>query len=834
MSFEKEKNKMKITYIELNGYYRFSLNNIEHFSMNLNAPVQLILGLNGCGKSSLMSELSPLPGDKNDFNKTGSKIIKLEENHKEYILKNDFGSKHVHSFICDGEELNLGGTITIQLELVKQHFSLTKEIHDLLSNKEKFTKMSSSRRKEWFLKLCDTNYDFAIRVFKELSIRLRDVVGAIRTAKKTLVVESEKLLQEDTLKALHDEANNLHECLNHLLEYRKPIENDLTVISIEQSKLDEQLKIENNIISNVLNQIRNKSFTTEQYENTIENCKKHIAQSQYTIAKLTESFNSNLKKINILEKTEGETLDKLKSEFQNLTKEIQTDTLMLKELPYLESHHLEQFNSVKLHLLEIFNTIPNNKDLKYNKNSLQNAKESLNEIKYKKQMLIEKKVSTITSIKHIESHKDKKDTNCPNCKYRFSLNYDQKQIDNLNATLLSYEETIEKELEPKIKELELFVEECNNYSLLYSQFKQLTDSCPNLIEYWKYLLNKKVLIITPESGLHELNKIESSIEIQIDNNFRNKRLKEITDLINAFTEIGSDDMHGLRNANAQLIEDINIQTDKLVNNTERLNRNQTEFNHYKKVNNSILLINELISKKDKLLKDEIETERRTVFNQLIKDLQSQLAYKEHILNTAAAQKAIVDNLSKQIDSFMKQEKSLSILVKQLSPTEGLIAKGLLGFIKNFVDQMNSLLSTLWAYPIEIKSCEMLEGAEIDLDYKFPFILDDSNHSIKDVSLGSSGIEEVINLVFVLIAIQYLKVSNYPLNCDEIGVHFDKTHRTAVTAMIRSLIEQEAFSQVFIISHYMEQYGSLRNLEVCVLNPTNVIVPEKYNQHVKMF
>ena len=42
---------MKILYIELNGYKRFLLNQIDHFSMHLPSLVQLVIGTNGSGKA---------------------------------------------------------------------------------------------------------------------------------------------------------------------------------------------------------------------------------------------------------------------------------------------------------------------------------------------------------------------------------------------------------------------------------------------------------------------------------------------------------------------------------------------------------------------------------------------------------------------------------------------------------------------------------------------------------------------------------------------------------------------------------------------------------------
>ena len=161
---------MIYTYIELESYKRFSLNRIDKFTMTLTSPLQLVLGSNGCGKSSLLSELSPLPAHHADFHKSGKKVFKLTHNHYEYTLKSIFAPHQKHSFLraAPGEEpieLNEGGTAAVQRELVKHQFGFTSEIHEFITGKEPFDRMSPARRKEWFITLCETNYDYAIKVY---------------------------------------------------------------------------------------------------------------------------------------------------------------------------------------------------------------------------------------------------------------------------------------------------------------------------------------------------------------------------------------------------------------------------------------------------------------------------------------------------------------------------------------------------------------------------------------------------------------------------------------------------------------------------------------------
>ena len=71
---------MKITSLKLSGYRRFSLNNLTNFEITPTSNIQIVLGTNGSGKSSLLEALSPYPQAKSDFLKGGHKILEIEHN----------------------------------------------------------------------------------------------------------------------------------------------------------------------------------------------------------------------------------------------------------------------------------------------------------------------------------------------------------------------------------------------------------------------------------------------------------------------------------------------------------------------------------------------------------------------------------------------------------------------------------------------------------------------------------------------------------------------------------------------------------------------------------
>ncbi len=135
--------------------------------------------------------------------------------------------------------------------------------------------------------------------------------------------------------------------------------------------------------------------------------------------------------------------------------------------------------------------------------------------------------------------------------------------------------------------------------------------------------------------------------------------------------------------------------------------------------------------------------------------------------------------------------------------------------------------------MEVIPCGINEDGGVELDYRFPLMVHTKDNVQPDVSKGSSGMKEVIDFSFVITAMKYLGLSNAPIYLDEWGKTLDVMHKRASIDALKALLEQQHFTQLFLISHDFSQYTSLSNCEVCVLDPTNIVVPGAYNSHVEI-
>ncbi len=104
---------------------------------------------------------------------------------------------------------------------------------------------------------------------------------------------------------------------------------------------------------------------------------------------------------------------------------------------------------------------------------------------------------------------------------------------------------------------------------------------------------------------------------------------------------------------------------------------------------------------------------------------------------------------------------------------------------------------------------------------------------KDVAHGSTGHREIVDLAFKVTAMEHMGLAESPLMLDEFGSSLDEVHRVQSMQVIKNLMEQKPFTQLFMVSHYEASYGSLTQAEICVLCAANITIPPSmtYNKHV---
>lgn len=850
---------MKYLSLELKGFKRMALNDVQYFKITMTEAIQLILGTNGSGKSSLLQEMSPLPGDPSAFYKDGYKCIKISKSGVIYTLKSMFGSTAKHSFLKDDLELNSGGTQSVQRELVRQEFNYDQEMHELVIGNEKFHSMSPARRREWFTKMSDISYDYALSIFAKFKERHRDTVGALKLARKHLVAETSKLISKAEEDKLRAEVDFTHRELTVLMEERAPLDRPIADINSARTIGYQELAVLSNRllrmrfsapygshaygVDPLSNAVRDDwgafitpCFTsTESVDEYLAGLREQLSAKTALLNKAAEEHRNVEITISALTRT-GEAGIKELEEKRDTLRGQRAEVLLKRKLnlegldPFLAKSAVETIQET---LTAIFVDLPSNEDRQYSTGRLQELEQKLFNEKDRLTKAQAEVVRLVAMEQHLVSHRDSNSIECPSCNHRWVVNYSVEKHDAVKTAIATQEENA-LAIERKISSLSSDIAANKLYRDLYVEYVRCTRNWPVLAPLWDYIAEQGYVVKAPRMALTTLDIFKVDMEVELEAVVINNSLGEILALIELAAVAGDSNLAESKQKLAECVLSIEL----LTRDISQLQKLYSDHADYKRqlIEGFDLSrkISDLMNSQEMLTADLIEALRRDSLNHCSRQLQQSLATKQSALQAAGLQRGITAELEKRIEKLTVEEEAAKLLVKELSPTEGLIAENLLGFIRSFTGIMNALIRKVWTYPLKITECGTVSDGTAVLDYKFPLMVERHDNVVPDVAQGSSGMKEIINVAFKIVAMAHLKLTEYPLFLDEFAASFDESHRTAATATVKALMEQNKFSQLFMVSHYQAGHGSFTNAQVCVLCPSNVTVPVEthYNQHVE--
>lgn len=818
---------MKIESLELVGYKFLALSNIDYIKLTPENKLQLILGTNGSGKSSLMAELSPLPAVPAHYAKEGRKVIEIKHLNDHYELKSLFSSTgNKFHFIRNGEELNLGHTVTVYRELVKKHFGITQDVHDIMLGVNGFHSMSTMERRNWFTKISDADYTFAIQYYQKLKEQLRDVQGASKLVQSRLVSESEKLLDRESEAKLREEITELNKVVNLLLDLKAPVsstsenphskiqhyEENLTKLSKQVKSYRAQfLNVENyRSVNDIDNDMIDVQSNINAYRLKMEELYKTIDEKQKTIDVIKKAnVDSNKDIDNVIDSLEAE----IASLSGNLTTGIQFDD---------NRQAMQALSSIQEHLISIFISVPENGNWTINRDAYIEMIQKQSFLTTKKADIDARIFKLINKRKELEHFKEHNQIECPKCSHVWHKGYDEAIYQQVIRDIESSAREVET-VQTEIDKLNVEIEKAKEYLEYQRAFVEVAKAWTMLNPLWKHIQETELFfkaprqIITLMEHLRRDFLIHSDIErlvAQLQDNFKVKEVIATTETTNLQTLEDNIEEH------TRLLHRINQDVLKLSQKLSRLKL-------YKDISLRLKSLEEQIQQnltlRESTLNQLIDSYKRNALNDTINVVKLEISTKEQILSKIDIQKALVSDLQSQLKDYNEKVEVLKIAVKELSPSEGLIAKGLTGFINHFLNQVNKFIKKIWAYPLELLPV-VAEDDGVDLDYKFPVRVNDG-YGPPDVSKGSSAMKEIIDLAFKVVSVQYLGLTEAPLYLDEPSKAFDSSHRTAMFRMIDNFLLTSNFSQIFMISHFEHCYGCIKNTDITVLCSNNIVLPK---------
>lgn len=800
---------MKITYLKLEKYKRFPLSNLEIFEKEFTSKLTMILGPNGSGKSSLISELTPLPAGKDNFHKGGYKEIHIDHDNKQYKLISDFRDHSKFYFYCDDENLNLSTNVTMQKELVYQHFGITTAIHELLTGAENFTEMSLLGRKKLFHAITHLNIDTILSNYEKLKEELKNNEFLHKTLTNQLVLEKHKLSDTNALETLKYKVTSYREHIDSLLAIRQEIYRFSHGESMEESAEGlKNLEVRKRDLYD-RNYIYFVSYSVGTLTARLQTATNQYNASEIQLKTLYGSLEKLLNEKKTLSLTNSKNIEELQSEYDNLAAGINNRRNMisvLKDKDFVLSEVFSVLQILESSLPEILETLPENADRRYSKQIYNALNENKANVLQKLNQLLEQHSTLRAELKELENHKR---LDCPNCHH----NWLPAEVDGRLATLQTQISVIEKERASNaalLTEIQIEIDIQTTYLTQLQLFMNLYSSTKNTVgQMWNVVSERSLLHNEPSSILQVVRSAITDCNTYQAIGELTNRQNEIKDLINRIKELTHTNQFSIDKEILSIEEDI-------YNQQTKQDEIKTAIGDIKYATGIYATMSKLDTAIKLATSDLQEANMKHLAIELMKEIDAELSLTKVSLleleREISKQNMTESNISKleaQLEEVNEHVKVLKILTEELSPKNGFIAKTISNFLNVIINSINSIIAGVWDYKMVLKPINIDEDA---LNYKFKVEVED-RLVIDDIVKVSGGMKEIINLAMKITLYKLLRLDNYPIYLDEYGVKLDQQHRSKITDIIFKMINSNVYSQIFLITHIDMAFSYFKDTEV---------------------
>lgn len=775
--------------------------------------VQMVLGTNGSGKSSLLSiGFSPLPADSKDFFKGGGREVHIEDRGRKFVIVEKFNDKNYYSFKVDGEEKNDGHTITVQLELCKEYFNYTREIHDFITGATKFTQLTAQARRDWIVKMSEADFSFAFREFERFRKGYSSSTSVVNFLRGRINEERARLLDPNDVVEMRKRADELRATIRELMSFPRVDSGYVSMAELmdDYNELFKQLD----------------SFLGREYPKTLVGGKTYddlIAELSERSTELRAIQTERANNINVLNQRLGRIKSMMDIDPEALAIEQEQQVQMLGTIPpsrvQLHESMLMRAEPVLHELRKAVMDLPATRTTHH---ALMQISDRLraSQTSYDK---AENILNNIAQQLHQISRCEK--ISCPSCNHDF--------IPGVSATAVSeleqrqsrgseYVKTVGHELAELQEEFHTADNNYRSYERLEEIRRQYGQQYPGVFAYIDSVGGFDL-----GRGLHEkLGLYEREVNLHEQRSGLVRRIEEIQQALDNYEREGAgfsalrEEQEALSKSYRKVYEEREA-VDLTLNEVRRDKVYGEYFEiHYNQVEDKVEQF------KQKLVR-YLDREASIMAEEEISKLQTTLAINETALAEDDLVMTIVKDLETQLAKMEITQKAYKRLTDEMSPKTGLIAEQVTQQIGAIVGGVNMMIKRVWNHPLFIQ-LPSKEG--VDLDYKFPIV--DENRTRADISKGSDSMLEIVNRAFVLTLYYSLNMSGYPLFLDEPGRTFDETHAQSLIPLVKDLVDSDRFSQILIISHDSDTQRAFPDSETIIIDDRNINYPYPYNEHVE--
>lgn len=838
MSYEVER-------IILKGFAGLGLHDIKEFDFTIRAKTVIILGGNGCGKSSFLGIYFPIAIAKTDFKVGGSYVNYSAKDGVKYrfsMKRNEANLQCSIKNISTGEQICKDVNPKVYNMHVEDILGLNKEIIDFLNGNTRLTKANSTTRKAWFTMLSTTDLTAGLNFYKKLRTHHRDL-GAVcdHLSRKIAEIKLRVVESEEERVAIKERLTSMEA---EIREYSSP-----AIRELEEMRTHTSAPL---------------SYFLEQHGRRVENAAKGVqaipADANMSDDKLAELTECAQAARDTVSRIDGEIValnrelagyenalqrqaylmrnhEGLQAQLTDVTARHKASTVAVGE--YLYTHLLElpisQLQPVERLLGELLKDISRELDFITGTERLAVVEEQI--------AAMENELSSVTSaaeyasmrireIEHDLSHYDQTDdVECPQCQHVFkpgvsktreSLTVAHAHMTEARNTAEARRQQLQADRGPALDKLRA-MRKLREIVIGHSNH-------PVLSALFKTLYTEEVLTVNRAKLRAVVGRFEAELTGAIEHIKLSEQLQKVSsEWESALASVGELDPKLLNKADEtrERLAALSAKRAEALGYEAQYNDSISVINRYR---TTIEEFNELQEKmRGAVEATYVEALWDTVAKNKDRLLDTYSACRTRWSAMEAELKQLAD-LEKEHAEHVERRYTTGHMIQAWSPEKGVLQKYYFKAIRRITEMMNHHIRNCWSYGMRVLPCSADNG---DLNYQFPYSLKDKPEPVSDIAKSSTGQSEIIDLAFRLVAYRALGLEEYPLLLDEPATGFDENHRGALVDFIKRLLEQKMFSQLLVVSHLSDVHTRLSEAEYCVIEKEGVTLPERYNESIRI-
>lgn len=773
--------KLEILELVVVGYKRLALKDDRSYVITP-SNIHLILGTNGSGKSSLMELLTPLPPQTKDFIEDGYKKITFRYDGSVYEV---YSTNNKHTMTRDGEPIIENAGINKMIELCYEYFKITPALHRFMLGKVSMSTMSLQYRKDFITSISNIDFDYVTNLYNNTRKKIRDNTAIVKHLSNKVLSMKEYILVDAEVDRLNKSKNDIKYLLTRLHENKHSSNPslDTDMINSLSMKIDNVINYSSKLKTamDIWNVDKAKlPYIIDDKRKELDNKKEALVDVSNKLLELSKKVDKDTANVKILE---------IDNELSKLLEDFTLDNELNISKDILHNLVGDAFTLKGSYSNDITNNLKE-VNARYNSNL-----EILNNLKTTNDALSAKIDTYRSTIGKL---------NCPDCGFHF------------------HNEAVDKLIEDISKEIGSNVLKINDLNKLVvdddstiKHYNDLINRRRAILELLEVTNINKLTSYSPsyENDLHELFLYLRRVERDINNYPRIKELR--TNRENILLSVDSDD--NINNKDILTNEYSKLRT--IVNSIEAdINRFVGYSNANERLSKDIDTIKQYLKNKHTNKINKIKDIKNQHINMIILELNNQLSTIETTLDKFSYMSKSTKEYLDEIERVKEDNRLLEILVKELSPANGLIAESIKSFLGEYIDEVNAIISKVWSYDLEILPFDV-DDLDKGVTYRFP-VLTRGEPNAPDINDTSESMREMINIAFRIVSLKYMGLSQFPLMIDEFGRSMDEIHLIKSYDLLERICDTQDI-QMFIIAHIKACYNRFRNAGISIVSDLNL-------------